>query len=303
MQHTAQRNRHTAPTIIHPVEKGVISAESTLLITVPSGEAQRGLLYPLRVGRFAYASGFRLERQRFDSFLLGVVTEGTLHATIWDDTETIRHDAHPGDVFLFDTYRHHEGSTDSLTRTSMIHFDGVSARIYYDRITAIAGNVFPLGNIARMENAVDLLLDAYTQDRPQTDLIGARILTGLLTDLALRSTTGADDDVLAIRETIGFIDTHFADPITLATLTRRAMMSERQYLRKFKTLTGVTPHEYLITRRMDEAKRLLSSTAMPIRDVAHAVGYPNPNAFATAFKHRTGMPPAVFRTAVPRRNL
>lgn len=295
MQHTAQRNRHTAPAIIHPVEKGVISAESTLLITVPSGEAQRGLLYPLRVGRFAYAPGFRLERQRFDSFLLGVVTEGTLHATIWDDTETIRHDAHPGDVFLFDTYRHHEGSTDGLTRTSMIHFDGVSARIYYDRITAVAGNVFPIGNTALMENAIDLLLDTYTQDHPQADIIGARILTDLLTELALRSDARGDDDLPAIRETIGFVNGHFADPLTLVMLSRRAMMSERQYLRKFKALTGVTPHEYLIARRMDEAKRLLASTTMPIREVSRAAGYSNANAFTTAFKRRTGMTPNGFR--------
>ncbi|KAB8288758.1 AraC family transcriptional regulator [Bifidobacterium ramosum] len=294
MQRTAQRNRHTVPAIIHPVEKGVISSESTLLITVPSGEAQRGLLYPLRVGRFAYAPEFRLERQRFDSFLLGVVTEGTLHATIWDDTGTLRHDVHPGDVFLFDTYRHHEGSTDSLTRTSMIHFDGVSARIYYERITAVAGNVFPIGNTALMENSIDLLLDTYTQDHPQADIIGARILTDLLTELALRS-DARDDDLPAIRETIGFIDGHFADRLTLAMLSRRAMMSERQYLRKFKALTGVTPHEYLTTRRMDEAKRLLSSTDMPVRDVARTVGYPNANAFTAAFKRRTGMTPNGFR--------
>lgn len=300
MQQSTSRKRHLVPAIIHPVEKNVIPEESTLLITSPSADAQRGLLFPLRVGRFAYAPGFQLERQRFDSFLLGIVTEGTLHSTIWDGEEASRYDVHPGDVFLFDTYRHHAGSADSVTRTSMIHFDGISARTYYERIAATVGSVFPLGNTALMENAVDLLLDTYTQDRPQADIVGARILTDLLTELALRPAARGDDDLLSVRETIGFIDGHFDEKITITMLAKRAMMSERQYLRKFKAVTGITPHAYLISRRIDEAKRLLLSSTMPIQEVARAVGYPNANAFASAFRSRTGAAPIDFRSNVKR---
>ncbi|PJM77164.1 AraC family transcriptional regulator [Bifidobacterium felsineum] len=287
--------RHVVPAIIHPVEKDVISEESTLLITAPSSDARSNLLVPLRIGRFAYTSEFRLERQRFDSFLLGVVTEGTLHATIWDDGEALRYDVHPGDVFLFDTYRRHEGSTSAITRTSMIHFDGISARMYYECIVAAAGNVFPLGNISYMENAVDMLMDAYTQNSPQSDIIGARILTDLLTDLALLPTFHGNDDLLAVRESVRFIDGHFAERITVSALAQRAMMSERQYLRKFRTVTGATPYAYLVARRIDEAKRLLLSSFMPVQEVAHAVGYPNANAFASAFRSRTGVTPIDFR--------
>ncbi|NMM97253.1 transcriptional regulator, AraC family [Bifidobacterium sp. DSM 109959] len=287
--------RHITPVIIHPVEKDVIPEESTLLITAPSSDAQRGLLFPLRVGRFAYAPGFRLERQRFDSFLLGVVTEGMLHATIWDNGEKLQYEVRPGHVFLFDTYRHHEGRSDCLTRTSMIHFDGIAARTYYERIAATSHGVFPLGNTSFMENAIDQLLDTYTQDQPQTDLIGARILTDLLTDLALRSATSEDDGTLAVRETIGFIDTHFAEKITIPMMAQRAMMSQRQYLRKFKALTGTTPYSYLVSRRMDESKRLLAASDMPIQEIARIVGYPNLNAFTTTFRHRFGLTPMRFR--------
>ncbi|MBT1180823.1 helix-turn-helix transcriptional regulator [Bifidobacterium sp. CP2] len=293
---TTAASAHTAPTIIHPVEQGVIPKESTLLITSPGTDARRTLLYPLRIGRFTYRPGFRLERQRFDSFLLGVVTEGTLHATIWADDVPHHYDVAPGHVFLFDTYLHHEGRADTLTRTSMIHFDGAPARTYYERITASSGNVFPIDNPAALENTIDGLLDAYSSGSGNIDLIGARVLTDLLTDLAIRRTPGESDALSAVRETLTFLAEHYAEDVTVDALARRAMMSSRQYLRKFKALTGTTPYAKLTGIRMDHARELLTRTTQPVRQIAKSVGYPNPNAFTTAFKKSVGMTPARYRS-------
>lgn len=292
---TTTSSRRNAPQIIHPVEEGVVPDESELLIVSPTTGARRHLLYPLRIGRFTYRPGFELVRSRFDSFLLGIVREGTLHATIWLDDEPTPYDVAAGSVFLFDTYLKHEGRADETTRTSMIHFDGAPARLYYERIVGALGNVFPVGNPALMENSIDRLLDAYTSDQTRADLIGARILTDLLTGLALRTPAAADDDMLAVRETLSYLDDHYRDPITVDALAQRASLSPRQYLRKFKTLTGRTPYAYLTIRRMDEARRLLSTTAMPVRQVASAVGYPSLNTFTRAFRQRSGMTPMLYR--------
>lgn len=291
----AQRLAHQSPTVIHPVERGVIAEQSTLLITSPSADARRSLLYPLRVGRFTYGAQFQLERQRFDSFLLGIVTQGTLHSSIWEGDRIHTYEIPAGSAFLFDTYCHHAASTNVITKTSMIHFDGIPARIYYTRIVATSGNVFPLHNSAVFENAIDHLIALYTSEKPNVDLIAANTLTELLTTIALRQTTSEDDNAQAVAETIRFLDGHYMEDLSVDALARRAMLSQRQYLRIFKAVTGTTPHAYIVAHRLNEAKRLLSTSSMPVQAVARAVGYTNLNTFTVIFKNKTEITPTEFR--------
>ena len=46
---------------------------------------------------------------------------------------------------------------------------------------------------------------------------------------------------------------------------------------------------------MSTAKRLLKNTAMPVSEIAAALGYNDPQYFSGLFKHRCGMPPSVYR--------
>lgn len=92
-----------------------------------------------------------------------------------------------------------------------------------------------------------------------------------------------------------FIDQNYSKNLTLETLSEVVYVSKHHLAHMFKSEIGMPPITYLITRRMDEAKRLLSETDMGISDIARVIGYDNPNYFSQLFKKIVGQSPLHFR--------
>jgi AraC-like DNA-binding protein len=84
----------------------------------------------------------------------------------------------------------------------------------------------------------------------------------------------------------GFSASQWADAIAL---------SERQLQRKLKSLTGLTPHQYLTEMRLCEAQALLEEgTYQTVAEVAYAVGFGSPQAFTRNFRKRFGKVPSAY---------
>lgn len=79
------------------------------------------------------------------------------------------------------------------------------------------------------------------------------------------------------------------------TLARRAAMSPRTFFRKFRGLTGQTPHDWLMAERMRAAKALLEETDLSIDHIAHAAGFGAPDTFRRHFRRLVGTTPTRFR--------
>ena len=92
-----------------------------------------------------------------------------------------------------------------------------------------------------------------------------------------------------------YIDAHYATPITLDQLADIAFMSKFHLVREFSKALGTSPIEYLLERRIGEARILLSSTSMSISDIASAVGFSSASYFSQRFKLITGTTPIEFR--------
>ena len=92
-----------------------------------------------------------------------------------------------------------------------------------------------------------------------------------------------------------YIDAHYATPITLDQLADIAFMSKFHLVREFSKALGTSPIEYLLERRIGEARILLSSTSMSISDIASAVGFSSSSYFSQRFKLITGNTPIEFR--------
>jgi len=60
---------------------------------------------------------------------------------------------------------------------------------------------------------------------------------------------------------------------------------------------GTTPHQYLIERRINRARRLLSAGTASITEISMSVGFSTPSHFATTFKQRVGVTPSAYRAA------
>ena len=83
--------------------------------------------------------------------------------------------------------------------------------------------------------------------------------------------------------------------ISLTELAASANLSPFYFARAFKHTTGLPPHRYQQRRRMELAKELLSTTSLPIVEVAHRVGYGSSQTLARVFRKEAGASPIEYR--------
>ncbi len=84
---------------------------------------------------------------------------------------------------------------------------------------------------------------------------------------------------------------------SLAALAALVGMDERGFTGAFRDAFGVSPWQYVMRARLDEAARLLWYGEEPVTEVALATGFASPSHFATAFARRFGVPPSRYRAA------
>lgn len=89
----------------------------------------------------------------------------------------------------------------------------------------------------------------------------------------------------------------FAEPIGVAELAAAAEMSVRQLERTARRVLGLTPKQLVMRFRLEEGLRLLTTTELPVADVAHRCGYYDQSAFSRHFRKVVGSPPAAYRAA------
>lgn len=88
-----------------------------------------------------------------------------------------------------------------------------------------------------------------------------------------------------------------AEPHSLADLARMARLSPYHFLRTFKSVTGVTPHQWLLRARLRDAAGRLATTTTPVTNVALDVGFDDLSNFTRTFRAEFGASPREFRLA------
>lgn len=83
--------------------------------------------------------------------------------------------------------------------------------------------------------------------------------------------------------------------LSVPALAARAGMSERNFARIFKDEAGLTPAEFVEVARIDEARRRLEASDLPLKRLADALGYATPDALRRAFTRRVGVAPRDYR--------
>jgi len=94
-----------------------------------------------------------------------------------------------------------------------------------------------------------------------------------------------------------FIDSEFESPIGLHQIAEAASLSPHHFLRLFKATFGITPHQYLIRRRLIKAKCLVSHTDLPISQMVRQLGFESLGSFSLLFKRHFGASPLNLRKA------
>jgi len=113
--------------------------------------------------------------------------------------------------------------------------------------------------------------------------------------VALPSADVAPLDDPRLRRAVAFVKDHLAEDISLEAMAGEAAMSAFHFARSFKTALGASPLQYVIRARIETAKVLLKTTALPIAEVAARVGYDDISRFGQHFKRQVGATPGAYR--------
>ncbi len=92
-----------------------------------------------------------------------------------------------------------------------------------------------------------------------------------------------------------YIDTHYSDELNLEVIGHAMNLSPYYLSHIFKKITGYSPMQYTLRRRIGEAQTLLISTNYSITEIGGRVGYGNPNYFNVIFTKNIGMSPSMYR--------
>ena len=92
----------------------------------------------------------------------------------------------------------------------------------------------------------------------------------------------------ALRRVMEYINEHLHDELSLAELARTAKLSPHYFATVFRAGTGMSPHRYVIERRIDRARDLLRRHDKTISEIAYAVGFSSQSHLTANFRRTTG---------------
>lgn len=183
---------------------------------------------------------------------------------------------------------------------------------YFERLAADAGvppnfrqlRIPPLrelsGLVARACSALLRTKDARN-DAPTTESWEElSIALGVQALLCAGRADGAaesmpESSVARVVKAVRLIDATPSEPHTLSALARECRLSLYHFLRVFRQVTGLTPHDYLVRTRIRDAASHLADGADRIVDVAFASGFGDVSNFCRAFRREMGMSPRDYR--------
>ena len=125
----------------------------------------------------------------------------------------------------------------------------------------------------------------------------------LLAKLVNLAQTGSQDDMATpssnknVNEMIDYINRHYTEDVTLDILAEQFHFSKYYISHLFRDYVGVSPYEYLITRRLYLFNDLVRQK-QPIRETCFAVGFNNYSNFFRLYKKHFGITPQQFKLSI-----
>jgi AraC-like DNA-binding protein len=113
-----------------------------------------------------------------------------------------------------------------------------------------------------------------------------------------RSRTAAESIGLPsarLKRVLEYIEAHLGENISLTELARHSSLSVYYFATQFRKSTGLSPHQFILQRRVHRARELLRTTSLTVLDVSLDLGFQHQNNFTRAFRRVTGMTPTRFR--------
>jgi AraC-like DNA-binding protein len=181
---------------------------------------------------------------------------------------------------------------DEWTHYFWIHFTGCEAERTLLRSGITPGKVYSLG---QCEEAFTYYEKLFSEFRTQGEDFEYAAAVQLRYLLYVFGKAAKENAVGRLDKSIRYIHTHLRYELTVENLAAMEFLGVSRYRDIFRSVTGVSPLDYITRLRIERAKDLLSQNGSSVAEVAEAVGYTNRNYFQRLFKKYTGKTPGEFR--------
>ncbi|WP_165849970.1 AraC family transcriptional regulator [Listeria kieliensis] len=246
-------------------------------------------------GEYLVDVQYSLTRDYMSSFLVFFVKSGELHFDYREQTFT----APAGTLVLLDCKEKNHYFASQNARFQFVHFNGPTAQSFCDALYAQHGSLFSL---PPEQNPIPRILDLMESGALHdfeiatcfNELLG-RLFERTRLPLEMRSAP-SDKYPPEIQAALTFIHSHYYEKITIQRLSHEASLSSYHFSRLFKKHTGESPHQYLLTHRLKQAKRMLLETNLTVEQISTQCGFSSSTHFIKAFASaNAGTTPGKFR--------
>lgn len=174
---------------------------------------------------------------------------------------------------------------------------GADIQLYKNILSPSVLPVFYIPECSEIAQSLQNLLSIHVAMELSDILRAHRLLTNIFCCLS-ENVTSAEPTFDVPSYLLNLWDTfehHYTEPFSLADAENLYNISRYRLCREFTAAYGQSPLQYLIQKRLTEAKKMLLTTDRTVQEISNNVGYENVNHFIHLFKKDTGYTPNAFR--------
>ena len=251
------------------------------------------LYFTPHAGDYRCNREYEVARDHLDVCQLILVDEGQLYVEYNGESYV----APAGSLVLLDCRRPHRytAGSDEL-HMRWFHFVGAGSEAYTNLILQTRGVVLPVDPEGKIQACMSDILAAAQQQDMNVHMTSVHIHTLLALLVQLPGQRHRSDIEQVIDRSAAYIETHYGDAdLSNESLAHMSALSSCYFIRQFKNIRGITPHQYIQAVRIRSARQMLTTTSRSIEDIADICGFSNASHFIMVFKRMTGITPLQFR--------
>ena len=154
--------------------------------------------------------------------------------------------------------------------------------------------------IGKQTKTSDAMLQSYATTVPSGSVTAARSPASVNPDTGatlLKSPARIRGGIppMTLRRVCDYIEAHLEENISNAMLAAIAGVSIFHFVREFKQSEGLSPHKYVMRRRVERSMELLAGTDLPLVKIAAAAGFSDQSHLARRFREYAGVCPRDYR--------
>ena len=261
---------------------------------VPQPTGRESLLYyPVSIGYFDCKPSYGLQRNMFSSFLLIVMLTGSLSWKTMHGRGTVR----AGQVLLLDCNAPHSYTAQEKCSFTFVHFSGAQSAEIYGEIIRTGGNLIRVTNPNLMHETIGEMLSCMNEDRRLNEgQASSMIYSMLMLLLEECGASGAGEmGNPVIDRSIAYIQSHLTDKLSVNEIASNTGYSSSYFSHVFTQETGMSPYQFVVKCRIEQAQQLLKTTRQTIQEIAFLCGFNSAANFCYTFRRMTGTSPKEYR--------